>query len=220
MRSRPYTPPPPLPPLLTELSAYLPNRGRDLRGSGSSDAEVALSDLDPETSRLLSSPPPRKRALHRVRVQGRLAAVRSVSVADSRSASCGAPETRFDAAAGAVGGGNGGGGGRRRRRRSEDDLIDGDGGEGEVVDDDDDDGETEERDAQMRGYGIGGRGNIRRPTEVIGTSSKSSLSISSLFSSSSLAPPRSPSGPGQDKRWSIAGLLNRIEERRGRERSI
>ncbi|KAI1371621.1 hypothetical protein F4677DRAFT_450274 [Hypoxylon crocopeplum] len=139
MRSHPYTPPPPLPPLLSELSTYLPNRDRK---GGASDSEVALSDLDPETSRLL----PRKRQKHRVRIQGKLAPVRSVSVVNLRSLSASqrAPSPRDDARLDAAVGGT-----LSRRRRSEDDMS------SEAED------EVEERDTQLRSYGIGGRGNIR-----------------------------------------------------------
>ncbi|KAI1458627.1 hypothetical protein F4805DRAFT_424085 [Annulohypoxylon moriforme] len=196
MRSHPYTPPPPLPPLLNDLTTYLPNRDR--RG-GVDGTEVGLSDLDPDTSRLL----PEKRKQHRVRIQGRLAPVRSVSVANLRSPSPRDTTNRgFDKAVGGT---------LPRRRRSEDDVVGDQGDEaGEEL-------EVEERDTQLRGYGIGGRGNIRRPTEVIGTSSKSSRSISSLFSSSSTgSTPRGISGSGPDKRWTFSGLLNRFEERKGK----
>ncbi|KAI0880868.1 uncharacterized protein GGS22DRAFT_173651 [Annulohypoxylon maeteangense] len=204
MRSHPYTPPPPLPPLLNDLSTYLPNRDRRDDVSGT---EVGMSDLDPETSRLL----PEKRRQHRVRIQGRLAPVRSVSIANLRSPSPRDTVNRgFDKAVGGT---------LPRRRRSEDDGI---GGRGDEVSEEET--EVEERDTQLRGYGIGGRGNIRRPTEVIGTSSKTSRSISSLFSSSgpgsSSGSPRGISGSGLDKRWTFSGLLNRFEERRGRERNV
>ncbi|KAI1411589.1 hypothetical protein F5Y13DRAFT_165312 [Hypoxylon sp. FL1857] len=202
MRSHPYTPPPPLPPLLTELSAYLPNRDRS---DNASDSDVALLDLDPDTSRLL----PRKRQQHHVRIQGRLAPVRSVSVANLRSSSC-SPSRHdrkgFDSAVGGT---------MPRRRRSWDDSM---------VDVEEEEGIVGERDTQLRGYGIGGRGNIRRPMDVIGAQAKTSLSISSLFSTtgsgSGSTTPRSFSGPNPDKRFSISGLLTRIEERKGKERSI
>ncbi|KAK6952608.1 hypothetical protein Daesc_004898 [Daldinia eschscholtzii] len=132
MRSHPYTPPPSLPPLLAELSTFLPNR--DHR-SEEGDRDISLFDLDPETSRLL---PAQERPQHCVRVQGRLAPVRSVSVANPRSRS----QTRFDAAVSGTPA-------RPQRRRSSDDLS------REVGSD------IRERDAQLRGYGIGGRGNIR-----------------------------------------------------------
>ncbi|KAI1101145.1 hypothetical protein F4804DRAFT_335559 [Jackrogersella minutella] len=133
MRSRPFTPPPPLPPLLSELSAYLPNSDRR-DGTTDSNSEVALSDLDPETSRLL----PRKRTRHRVRIQGRLAPVRSVSVANLRSAALrDAGNTGLDKAVGAT----------VPRRRSEDDV-------GSDVDEAGED-EFEERDTQLRGSAYG-----------------------------------------------------------------
>ncbi|KAI0098457.1 hypothetical protein F4814DRAFT_453538 [Daldinia grandis] len=129
MRSRPYTPPPPLPPLLAELATLLPNRERE------GDRAISLLDLNPDTSRLL---PAKERPQHCVRVQGRLTPVRSVSVANLRSPS----QTRFDTAVS-------GPPARPRRRRSSDDVNREMGGE------------SRERDAQLRGYGIGGRGNIR-----------------------------------------------------------
>ncbi|KAI8965519.1 hypothetical protein F5Y11DRAFT_344395 [Daldinia sp. FL1419] len=132
MRSRPYTPPPPLPPLLNELSAFLPNSGPR---NSDDDKTIALPDLDPETSRLL---PVQERPRHCVRIQGRLAPVRSVSVANLRSAS----QPRFDTAVGGTTA-------RPRRRQSSDDLNYEAGSE------------VKERDAQLRSYGIGGRGNIR-----------------------------------------------------------
>lgn len=81
--------------------------------------EAPPPDDDPDTSRLL---PARKRRQHRVRVQGRLAVVRSVSTADLKAGD-------GEAAPG---------------RRSADDER-----------------ETAVRDRQLRGYGIGGAGNIR-----------------------------------------------------------
>ncbi|KAI2627580.1 hypothetical protein GGR54DRAFT_636705 [Hypoxylon sp. NC1633] len=155
MRSHPYTPPPPLPPLLTELTSYLPHRDRDRRAGA---AEVALSDLDPETSRLL---PPRRRQL-RVRVQGRLAPVRSVSVVNPRSAYAstsdhhrvGGPPPRDDAVGCSIPRA------RARRRYSEDDgrSEDGDGDvgeDGEGDGDGDGDGGDEEKDTQLRGSAYG-----------------------------------------------------------------
>ncbi|KAI1088029.1 hypothetical protein F5B19DRAFT_472909 [Rostrohypoxylon terebratum] len=197
MRSHPYTPPPPLSPLLNDLSTFLPNRDRrDGMGVGVGGNEVGLADLDPETSRLL----PEKRRQHRVRIQGRLAPVRSVSVANLRSPSPRDTTNRgLDSAVG---------GALPRRRRSEDDGVGGEVGGEEV------EVEVEERDTQLRGYGIGGRGNIRRPTDVIGTSSKSSRSITSFFSGSGPG-----SDPGSDKRWTFSGLFNRIEERKGKDRN-
>ncbi|KAI0381165.1 hypothetical protein F5Y04DRAFT_255937 [Hypomontagnella monticulosa] len=233
MRSHPYTTPPPLPPLLAELSSYLPNRDRSRPAyQNASDSDIALAALDPETSRLL---PQQQRKPHRVRVQGRLAPVRSVSVANLR-AGAGAG---YDEAVGggalvrrrSCGGGSGNGrnrgvvrhgdGENRSRNRGENGRGKGDEDRDEWVSDDDEEEEEEsnERDTQLRGYGIGGRGNIRRPTEVMGAaSSRTSLSLSSIFSS----PSRSGPGPGSavDKKFSLAGLLNRIEERKGKERCV
>ncbi|KAI1759514.1 hypothetical protein GGR53DRAFT_140935 [Hypoxylon sp. FL1150] len=207
MRSRPYSPPPPLPPI---LSTYLPNRDplKDSRHRRVSEDGLPLRDLDPESSRLL---PQRKRGTHHVRIQGKLAPVRSVSVANprSRSADCRAssPLLLRDEAPRCVDAAVGGmvlSSRSRRRRRSEDDT------ESETEE------EIRERDTQLRGYGIGGAGNIRRATDVIGTSSRtSSLSLSSLFSNSSST---SPSSPGPDRRWKLSGLLDRIEERRARDK--
>ncbi|CRK33170.1 hypothetical protein BN1708_019215, partial [Verticillium longisporum] len=87
MRSHPYTPPPPLPSVLDELTALapLPNQ-RPRRASfddavsatAAAPADIPLEALDPETSQLL---PARKRR-HRVRIQGKLALVRSISTAN------------------------------------------------------------------------------------------------------------------------------------------
>ncbi|KAH9890738.1 hypothetical protein F4778DRAFT_365866 [Xylariomycetidae sp. FL2044] len=214
MRSHPYAPPPtPITPLLDELSTYLPNRGpqppkpttRD--GNDGEESNILLDNLDPDTSRLL----PRKRRQHRVRVQGRLALVRSVSVVNLSSASQAGSDT-------------GVGGGplparrrRRRRRRPGDDLVS---SKTEDEDECDYDTEVESRDTQFRGYGIGGAGNIRRPTEVMGASSRASLSLSSLFSSSSSGPssPLSPLRPGR-RRWDFADLMERIRDRKGKGNS-
>ncbi|KAI1802543.1 hypothetical protein F4811DRAFT_529111 [Daldinia bambusicola] len=215
MRSRPYTPPPALPPLLAELSAFLPNRDRRSdEGDRTAAAAGALYDPDPETSRLL--PVQQERPQHCVRVQGRLAPVRSVSVAATpRSTS----QTRFDAAVSGTAARA-----RVRRRRSSDDLHQRVYVHAHVLSTSREEEAGSERDAQLRGYGIGGRGNIRRPTDVIGTqsSSASSLSALSLFSGPSSAH-RSYSGAGagadSSKKFSLSGILNRIEERRGRERN-
>ncbi|KAI1463530.1 uncharacterized protein F4812DRAFT_446437 [Daldinia caldariorum] len=220
MRSRPYTPPPALPPLLAELSTFLPNRDRR---SDESDraAGAALFDLDPETSRLLPAQQERERPQHCVRVQGRLAPVRSVSVAATTPRST--SQTRFDAAVSGTAARA-----RARRRRSSDDLrehvhVHAHAHTPVLSTSREDEEAGSERDAQLRGYGIGGRGNIRRPTDVIGTqsSSASSLSALSLFSGTG-STHRSYLGSGADnnKKFSLSGILNRIEERRGRERSV
>ncbi|RYP52687.1 hypothetical protein DL768_002194 [Monosporascus sp. mg162] len=207
MRSRPYKPPPPLAPLLDDLSAYLPNSDR----SPSGESEVPLSMLDHDTGMLL----PRKARQHRVRVQGKVALVRSVSVADLKFSGHPSPRSlhgvQFDS----------GVGGSAPRRRSLDD--------GSEADED-----VSERDTQFRGYGIGGAGNIRkltpsgydvmialenntaigRPTEVMGASSRQSPSLSTILPSS-LSPTTTP--PGfivEKKRWKIRDFLNRVSDRK------
>lgn len=125
MRSRPYKPPPPIP-LLDDIAAMIPRP----KPTASPSNHIALDTLDHETSRLI----PPKRRTHHVWVQGRLAAVRTVSTASLSSASrrdCGVSGTTA-------------------RRHSL-------GSSG----DDHDERETALREKQMRGYGIGGLGNIR-----------------------------------------------------------
>ncbi|KAL6866393.1 hypothetical protein ACO1O0_002501 [Amphichorda felina] len=136
MRSRPYAPPPPLPPIFDELAAVLPfpkpaYRSRD-------DADIPLDTLDHDTSQLI----PTKKRTHRVWVQGQLVDVRTVSTT-----------TRSKSTSGYDRGVSG-----SRRRRSLDDTANFDHEE---------DRETVLRTKQLRGYGIGGVGNIRRPTDVI-----------------------------------------------------
>lgn len=276
MRSHPYRPPPPLPPILdgiaTALSPIIPNQqplpsypalahhpysasttalpyshyhqhrhsrtnsgyslddlDLDLAGSsGAYTASVPLAELgggrDDDGDRLLPPRTSRAAALanllrtgtHRVRVQGKLAVVRSVSVANLRSptaVSAGGGGT--DGSGGAGGGGGGGGSStvgsagaagttlasptvtsprdsvrfvdaavgsyalpmrrsddeRRRRRRVTAAGIGGDtvrgGGSDRGSSEDEDEVEAlaiaavNESDAQLRGYGIGGVGNIR-----------------------------------------------------------
>lgn len=152
MRSHPYASPPPLPPILDELASLVPSANER---RSQDDLDVPLAELDPETSQLL---PARKRK-HRVRVQGHLAVVRSVSTMNlgasspgvmTNSPSSGPSTPRFET----------GVGGRsdhrpdRRRRRSLDD-----GGDSEM--EEEEQRETAVRDRQFRGYGIGGAGNIR-----------------------------------------------------------
>ncbi|TQN67811.1 hypothetical protein CSHISOI_07660 [Colletotrichum shisoi] len=209
--------------------------------------------IDPESTESNQLIPARKRR-HRVRVQGRLAVVRSVSTANLRPAvSSVAPALPLPSpVAAAVGGtatpaaappkfesgvagsaaavaparGRGmtvrGRGRRTRRGRSVDDASS-DAGEEE---EDDDARETAVRDRQFRGYGIGGAGNIRRPTEVYGATSKPS-SLSSRFSifnpsgSSSGSGSGSSSGPGSaaetDRgQWSFREIFARTGERKGK----
>lgn len=94
MRSHPYTPLRPLPPLLGHFNTDLPNQDPPFRRARSDDFDVSyedscgsgfgvpLADLDHDMGRLLQQPPQckRKRLSHLVRIQGQLAFVRSVSV--------------------------------------------------------------------------------------------------------------------------------------------
>ena len=138
MRSHPYTPPAPLPPIIAAILPASPSR------------DIPLDELHPETSRLI----PARKKRHHVRVQGRLALVRSVSTADLGSASAPPRDSRFESAVGSVVSP------RRSRRHSLD-------GRRHMSNSDssseteDDEKETVLRDRQLRGYGIGGFGNIR-----------------------------------------------------------
>ncbi|KAK2043393.1 hypothetical protein LZ31DRAFT_555135 [Colletotrichum somersetense] len=173
---------------------------------------------DPEADQLI---PTRKRR-HRVRVQGRLAVVRSVSTANLRPAASVAPAlpspVATAAAAAASGtatpatprfesgvtGSSSAGMMPPRRRKSFDDAS-------SDCTDEDDARETAVRDRQFRGYGIGGAGNIRRPTEVYGsTKSSSSLSRFSLFS------PSSPADETGKRQWSFKKLFARTGGRKGK----
>lgn len=178
MRSHPYTPPPPLPPLLADLAETIdvhvapllaPGRQRVSFPNRSSDIDIPLYDLDPDTSQLLRPPPAFARHQHhRVRVQGHLALVRSVSAANLRHSYVEGHE-RLEAAVGsALGRRKGRTKWARKRRLS----LDGGPGEDQTAEETDEE-ETEEwhdsvrqretiaRDGQLRSYGIGGWGNIR-----------------------------------------------------------
>ncbi|KAK1986055.1 hypothetical protein LZ30DRAFT_323006 [Colletotrichum cereale] len=120
-------------------------------------------DPDPEADHLI---PARKRR-HRVRVQGRLAVVRSVSTANLRPAASVAPALPSPVAASGTttpaaprfeSGVAGTTGTPPRRRKSLDDASS-DGAE------EDDAKETAVRDRQFRGYGIGGAGNISETSD-------------------------------------------------------
>jgi hypothetical protein len=157
----------------------------------SDDGEIPLDALDPDTSRLL---PTKKRRLHHVWVQGKLAPVRSVSIANmhgavtaanrSSAASVKSPVLLAPPTAGGSSGarsparsprfdpGVGSAVSRKlpRRRRS--------------FDDGDDDEESDEcervraRDTQLRGYGIGGAGNISTLPFVSSEREKESIFLS------------------------------------------
>ncbi|OIW26252.1 hypothetical protein CONLIGDRAFT_467418 [Coniochaeta ligniaria NRRL 30616] len=223
MRSHPYTPPHPLPPLLDdladELSSILPAQDSRPRRR-SSLPDIPLSDLDPDTSRLLSPPPAARQRHHHhhVRVQGRLALVRSVSTVNMRSPTAGStsptgsvpPVPRFEPAVGSAValGRKGKGKGRRQRRRSLDDEFR-DGGTETEREDEERQRETVIRDTQLRGYGIGGVGNIRRPIDVVHfTPSNTSNRMSSLLLFSSTAPssPTSLTSP-ERRKWNLREIF-------------
>lgn len=131
MRSQQPTSPSALPPILDDLATILPLPKKAYRSKD--DSDIPLADLDPETSRLIQP----KRRTHRVWVQGRLAAVRTVSKLRRKGSSKGVDP---DLVSGKV------------SRRSLEDP--------EEVDEEAEK-ETERRARQLRGYGIGGIGNIR-----------------------------------------------------------
>ncbi|KAK0713595.1 hypothetical protein B0T26DRAFT_753685 [Lasiosphaeria miniovina] len=234
MRSHPYTPPPPLPPVLDELAdelaAILPNQ-EGARHRRASDGEVEMCELDPDTSRLLPVRPKR----HHVRIQGKLVLVRSISTANLRP-----PPGRRQSVSPSPGGttprsaellfesaGVSKLAARRSRARRSLSLDDG-AARQEADRAASDDTETEEeardtitRDRQLRGYGIGGAGNIRRPTEVINFPARrpgSTLSLlSSVLPSSSPTSPMSPSTPDR-KRWNIREMFGLTADRKGKSR--
>ncbi|KAK3689715.1 hypothetical protein B0T22DRAFT_462095 [Podospora appendiculata] len=231
MRSHPYAAPPPLPPILDEiadeLSSILP--GHDPRRPAS-DTEFELGDLDPETSQLL----PVRQKRHHVRVQGKLVLVRSISTANLRppittrptssalsplgdrtvTASADRP-SRYETAVGS--------GVAARRPRGRRRSLD-----GSARDDGESETETEEevretgiRDRQLRGYGIGGAGNIRRPTEVIHFPARRTGASMMLFSSVMPSEPTSPTSPTtpDKKRWNIREILGLPGDPKGKGRA-
>ncbi|KAI0431293.1 hypothetical protein F5Y09DRAFT_200546 [Xylaria sp. FL1042] len=125
------------------------------RTSTLNDKTLPVVELDSDTSQLL----PRRERPRRVRIQGRLVMVRSVSVANIGQAKSGTPTARTDMS--------------RENSEIEDEDRD-----------DDEDDDVVEGDMQFRGYGIGGAGNIRRPTDVMGASSSASASLLSLVHTS------------------------------------
>ncbi|KAK1994959.1 hypothetical protein LX36DRAFT_538571, partial [Colletotrichum falcatum] len=77
--------------------------------------------------------------------------------------------------------------------------------------DDHDARETAVRDRQFRGYGIGGAGNIRRPTEVYG-STKSSSSLPRFF----IFNPSSPTDEPGRRKWGFKDLFAWAGGRKGK----
>ncbi|KAI1294454.1 hypothetical protein F5Y03DRAFT_315652 [Xylaria venustula] len=142
------------------------------------DEAVPLVGLDPETDQFLH----RQHRPRRVRIQGRLANVRTVSVANIGQAKNCTPIAPTDV--------------NCEYSESENE------GQG-------DDNDAVEGDAQFRGYGIGGAGNIRRPTEVMGASSSASASLLSLIHASSHSLTTSSSTTKTAKlRSRMAGLIH------------
>ncbi|KAK3376197.1 hypothetical protein B0T24DRAFT_216373 [Lasiosphaeria ovina] len=229
MRSHPYTPPPPLPLVLDELAdelaAILPNQG-GARYRRASDGEVEMCELDPDTSRLLPVRPKR----HHVRIQGQLVLVRSISTANLRP-----PPGRRQSVSPSPGGTTPTSAGPRfesagvsklaaRRRLSLDDGAARQEADGAASDDTETEEEVRDtitRDRQLRGYGIGGAGNIRRPTEVINFPARrpgSTLSLlSSVLPSSSPTSPMFPSTPDR-KRWNFREMFGLTADRKGKSR--
>ncbi|KAK5625600.1 hypothetical protein RRF57_001316 [Xylaria bambusicola] len=128
------------------------------RTSITNDETVPLINLDREASRSL----PRQQRPRRVRIQGRVAVVQTVSVTKSRKTKNGARITHTNVSYSYV----------RVLQRGRKGSYD-----GNVQDEGDNiGGYSIEGDRQFHGYGIGGAGNIRRPTDIIGTSSRSTTS--------------------------------------------
>ncbi|KAK3314201.1 hypothetical protein B0H66DRAFT_567962 [Apodospora peruviana] len=250
MRSHPYTTPPPLPPLLDEIAdelvSILPNQGPPRRRA-SDDTEIEMCELDHDSSRLL----PVRQKRHHVRVQGKLVLVRSVSTTNLRlskrmstmpptpplpldsphmASSGNLTSPRYESAVGSSYAPKRSS--RRRRNKSRRKSLD-DGSA--MTDDTETESETEEevretviRDRQLRGYGIGGAGNIRRPTEVIHFPARRSTPSMMLFSSvlppspSSPLTPTTPSTP-ERRRWNLRemfGLTAGGPDRKGKARAV
>jgi hypothetical protein len=117
------------------------------------DIDIPLSALDPETSRLI----PTKKHAHRAWIQGRLAPVRVASTTSLRNA----PPKYSDVFASPSQCDHDNGG--LRRRSLDDGGASGGAANGDGLDDDESDGADKEvryQARQLRGYGIGGAGNI------------------------------------------------------------
>ncbi|KAI0441847.1 hypothetical protein F4803DRAFT_521950 [Xylaria telfairii] len=141
MRLRPFTSPSPH---ATGLSSNYASDHIRRAPSIVDDEAILLAGSDPETTRLL----PCRQRRHRVRIQGRLAIVRIASVANLRQAKNGGPAALMDINCEDMRG-------PLPRRQDSYDCS-------EAEDDNDEEDDVTERDAQLRGYGIGGAGNIRR----------------------------------------------------------
>ncbi|KAK7992326.1 hypothetical protein PG988_001120 [Apiospora saccharicola] len=186
MRSRPHTPPAPLTPPLGQLNPYIPNQdsptlplrthsvdldGGDEDSSSSANLGTPLADLDHDTSRLLQP------SLHRVRIQGQLAFVRRVSVVSFQGALPNhdvygqhVPLMAFRSDTDIGGGGGGssnqsGPGNQIRTKKtvhwlSSVEVHRNGRSLTAVAEDDEEDVMVREQDTRLRGYGIGGAGNI------------------------------------------------------------
>ncbi|KAI0411637.1 hypothetical protein F5X98DRAFT_43853 [Xylaria grammica] len=166
--------------------------------SMSDNEAVPLVGSDPETTRLL----PRRQCRRRVRIQGQLAIVRTVSVSNLQQAKNGNGTGRLSTDHKDVRGSP------LRRQDSYD---------GSEAEDEEDGDDVAKRDAQFRGYGIGGAGNIRRPIDVVGAPTSTSPSLLSLIHPSPLSPAPSLSTTKPSKlRSRIASLLCNL---RGYKRS-
>ncbi|KAI0550962.1 hypothetical protein F4679DRAFT_541015 [Xylaria curta] len=179
MRFRPFTSPSPQ---TTGLSSgYISNNIHKVT-SIANDEVAPLMDSNPEMDQLL----PRRQRRHHVRIQGRLAMVRAVSVTSLPQEKNSSPTTFMDMSHEVI----------------RQDSYDGDEIEDDIV----------EHDAQFRAYGIGGAGNIRRPTDVTSSASPSLLSLIHI----SPSPPTTSLNTTRS-RWSITGgilrgLRNRIRK--------
>lgn len=209
MRTRSHTPPPPLPPILDNLATVLPLPKKAYRSQDDDAVDVPLQDLDPETSRLIAQPT--KRWTHKVWVQGRLAAVRSVSKSrkggsgNGRTPTAGAKDggvTNPDLVSGVT------------STASSSDME-------EVGEDHEGERETTRRARQLRGYGIGGIGNIRRPTDVIyGPNRPATYSRSQPDISSRGAHGSPLASPTEEPKWNLRDFLALRADNKGKGRGM
>ncbi|KAK8131076.1 hypothetical protein PG984_007514 [Apiospora sp. TS-2023a] len=220
---------PPTLPLRTP-SVDLDGADEDSSSSSSGDLGTPLADLDHDTGRPLQQPSQQCKSgsLHRVRVQGQLAFVSRISVVSPQGAlpnqeiygeHAPLPAARSDKELGGGGSSrsNQSGPGNQSRtkktmhwsssvavRRNGRSLTG-------VAEDDEEDVMVWEQDTQLRGYGIGGAGNIRRSTDVIGTSTRSALK-NTLFASSS-------AHKSDWRRWNVGDYIDQLNDRKGRPRA-